>query len=122
MLIPALDDLSIEDGAATLAAFTAKTIVDSLDLLAPTNNHDTWILAGGGWNNPAITKHLSHYLKEKYPNTTIARADDVGWQDKALEAQIFAYLALRRLDNLPASYPSTTGCKTATLGGNIHAK
>jgi anhydro-N-acetylmuramic acid kinase len=43
----------------------------------------------------------------------------VGWDGDALEAQAFAYLAVRSLDALPLSFPGTTGVKTPTPGGRL---
>ncbi|NDG05314.1 MAG: anhydro-N-acetylmuramic acid kinase, partial [Alphaproteobacteria bacterium] len=46
--------------------------------------------------------------------------DHVGWNGDALEAQAFAYLAVRRLLNLPISFPSTTGVQKPMCGGLVH--
>ena len=43
----------------------------------------------------------------------------VGWDGDMLEAQAFAYLAVRRLRGLPASGPTTTGAAHAVVGGVI---
>lgn len=116
--------LSIEDGCATLAAFTAKTIIQGLRLGSdpeklgsdPTGIKSI-ILAGGGWYHPVIVREL---LKELPLNTYIKTADEIGWQSAALEAQIFAYLAVRSLLNLPLSLPRTTGVAQPTLGGKVY--
>jgi anhydro-N-acetylmuramic acid kinase len=44
-------------------------------------------------------------------------ADEAGWNSRALEAQIFAYLAVRHLKGLPTSYPQTTGVPYPIVGG-----
>jgi anhydro-N-acetylmuramic acid kinase len=44
-------------------------------------------------------------------------AEAVGWSADALEAQAFAYLAVRSLNGLPLTFPSTTGVKIPTRGG-----
>jgi anhydro-N-acetylmuramic acid kinase len=44
----------------------------------------------------------------------------VGWNGDALEAQAFAYLALRSLEGLPLSLPGTTGARMAVTGGVHH--
>jgi anhydro-N-acetylmuramic acid kinase len=44
----------------------------------------------------------------------------VGWQGNDLEAQAFAFLAVRSLYGLPISYPQTTGVKRPTAGGVCH--
>ena len=49
-------------------------------------------------------------------------ATEAGWNNAALEAQIFAYLAVRSLKGLPLSFPNTTGVSEPTSGGVIHEK
>jgi len=43
----------------------------------------------------------------------------VGWNGDALEAQAFAYLAVRSILGLPLSLPSTTGVRRPTCGGRL---
>ena len=43
----------------------------------------------------------------------------VGLDGDMLEAQAFAYLAVRVLRGLPTSAPSTTGCHQPVCGGRI---
>lgn len=119
-LVPELDALSLEDGCRTLEAFTADTIVQSLKFVShvPT----TWILAGGGWHNPIILDELNTRLHQAYAQTfSIKTADEINWNGQALEAQIFAYLAVRHLKNLPFSFPGTTSVKTPMTGGRFFA-
>jgi anhydro-N-acetylmuramic acid kinase len=47
-------------------------------------------------------------------------AEMAGWQGDALEAQAFAFLAVRSLGGLPLSLPSTTGVNEPTTGGVLH--
>lgn len=116
---PEMATLSLEDGAATLEAFTADTIVESLDLVdvpRPKN----WILAGGGWYNPVIYQEFVSRLKAKIPDDiVISHADDIGWRNQALEAEIFAFLAVRSLKGLPLSVPGTTGVPQPMEGGTL---
>lgn len=51
---------------------------------------------------------------------SVEPVEAVGWNGDALEAQAFAYLALRSLDGLPLSLPSTTGVSRPTGGGTLH--
>ncbi len=117
-LIAELAPLTLEDGCATLEAFTAKSLVDSVVSL----NIDVpkmWIMAGGGAQNPIILKFLEDYLmKALGPGIVMHKADSVGWNSQALEAQIFAYLAVRHLKGLPFSFPNTTGVSMPTCGGD----
>ena len=43
----------------------------------------------------------------------------VGWNGDAMEAQAFAFLAVRALDGLALSLPTTTGVKAPTTGGVV---
>ncbi len=117
-LIPELDSLSLEDACATLEAFTAKSLVQSVaSLNMPIPNQ--WIAAGGGVKNPVIFTHLKAYATQTFgPELEIFSAEDVGWQSQAIEAQLFAYLAVRHLRKLPFSFPKTTGVSLATCGGD----
>jgi anhydro-N-acetylmuramic acid kinase len=44
-------------------------------------------------------------------------AEAVGWSADALEAQAFAYLAVRSLKGLPLTFPTTTGVTSPMTGG-----
>jgi anhydro-N-acetylmuramic acid kinase len=118
-LIPELNELSLEDACATLEAFTADSILQGLksfDLSIPKH----WILAGGGWHNPVIRQQLEQRLVQHHRDVLIQTADEAGWNTQAMEAQIFAYFAVRRLANLPISFPGTTRVPAPMIGGEIH--
>lgn len=107
----ALDEKSVEDGAATLTALTTATIARARDILpkAPA----TWIAAGGGAFNPTLMRMLA----ERLHPATLERADEVQWSINALEAQAFAFLAVRSLKGLPLTFPTTTGAPEPMTGG-----
>jgi len=123
-LIDELDALSLEDACATLEAFTADTIVSSLalfDLAKGAVLPKTWILAGGGWNNPVIRRELEQRLQQKLgDNIAVMTANEAGWNSQALEAQIFAYFAVRSLQGKPLSVPGTTGVPMPLSGGQVY--
>ncbi len=50
----------------------------------------------------------------------ILTAEDSGWRGDFLEAEAFAYLAVRSLKGLPLSLPSTTGVPAPMPGGQLH--
>lgn len=121
-LIPELKSLSLPDACATLAAFTADTIVQSSSKIIDTFSPKKWILAGGGWHNPVILRELRSRLTAKIgKNIHVLTADDAGWNTQALEAQLFAYLAVRSLQNKPLSFPNTTLVSRPMSGGCIYA-
>jgi anhydro-N-acetylmuramic acid kinase len=101
---------TIEDGAATLTAFTARAAARALDF-AP-QRPKRWIVAGGGTRNGELLRLLRHHVQAE-----VTSADEVGWSSAFLEAQAFAYLAVRSLNGLPLTYPGTTGVPEPTTGG-----
>ena len=104
--------LSLADGAATLTAFTAGAVARGLDLL-PTRP-SRLIVCGGGRKNPAIMAAIAERAKvEAIP------AEAVGWRGDAVEAECFAYLAVRKLAGLPISFPMTTGVPRPIEGGRV---
>ncbi|WP_336488594.1 anhydro-N-acetylmuramic acid kinase [Methylobacterium nigriterrae] len=102
--------LSTEDGAATLTAFTARAVARALDHAPeiPTR----WIVAGGGARNGELVRLLNYHLRAE-----ITTADAIGWSSAYLEAQAFAHLAVRSLKGLPITFPSTTGVREPITGG-----
>lgn len=118
-LIAELNSLSLADACATLEAFTADTIVRSLDLIS-CDVPRYWILAGGGWKNPVIKQELEKRLRAKLGNAiSLLMADEMGWNSQAMEAQIFAYYAVRSLQNKPLSFPGTTRVPMPLSGGCV---
>jgi anhydro-N-acetylmuramic acid kinase len=109
----ALSDSSVSDGAATLAGLTAACVARVVPMF-PTPPR-TWIVSGGGAHNPAILGMLA----ERLAPASIETADALGWSSDALEAQAFAYLAVRTLRGLPITFPSTTGVAKPLPGGLI---
>jgi len=51
----------------------------------------------------------------------VRSVDEVGWNGDALEAQAFAFMAVRSLRGLPLSFPGTTGVPQPMTGGRHHA-
>jgi anhydro-N-acetylmuramic acid kinase len=106
-----LDGIGIENGAATLTALTAAAVARIVPLLprAP----KAWIVAGGGARNPTLMQMLAERLAPAH----IESAHAAGWSVDSLEAQAFAYLAVRSLRGLPITFPGTTGAPRPLTGG-----
>ncbi|WP_409433811.1 anhydro-N-acetylmuramic acid kinase [Litorimonas sp. RW-G-Af-16] len=109
-VLGAMRGMNVDDGAATLASFTAQAIARDLNTFDP----DIVIVCGGGRRNLAIMGMLSMHLGKP-----VSAAEDFGWDGDALEAQAFGYLAVRTLRNLPISFPGTTGAPRAMSGGQV---
>ncbi|GBR71430.1 anhydro-N-acetylmuramic acid kinase [Gluconobacter kanchanaburiensis] len=99
--------LSVEDGAATLAAFTIESVVRTVYPVRP----EMWFVAGGGRHNPVLMNGLKRRLG------AVASVDVLGWDGDALEAQCFGLLAVRCLHGLPSSWPGTTGVRQPCIAG-----
>ncbi len=106
-------DLSLEDGAATLAAFTVAGVVKSLDFLPAKPKQ--WIVAGGGRLNKTIMKMLQEKL-----GVPVFSINDTGLDGDAIEAEAFAYMAVRSYRGLPISFPKTTGVPHPMVGGKLN--
>ena len=106
-----VENLSAEDAAATLVAFTAEAVVKAFELGALPA---ALIVCGGGRHNPQIMRALA----ERAP-VPVKAAEEYGWRGDAIEAEAFAYLAARTARGLPISFPGTTGVPSPMTGGRI---
>lgn len=110
-----LAGLSLEDGAATATAFCAESIAYSTIFYLP-EMPKKMIVFGGGAQNPTLLR----FIKSRLKDVEVQSGVELGFDIDAIEAQAFAYLAVRRLANLPISYPTTTGVCAPMIGGEIH--
>lgn len=101
--------LSAADGAATLTAFTAETVRLALQHMPKPPRQ--WFVTGGGRRNPTLMRMLAERLGD------VHSVDELGWRGDAMEAEGFAYMAVRSLRGLPISFPGTTGVSTPLTGG-----
>ena len=105
--------LTIEDATATLSEFTAESVRKSQVFFpSPVTQ---WIVCGGGRLNRELMRMLGVKL-----DAPVVRSEEVGWDGDALEAQAFAFLAVRSKMKLPLSFPNTTGVKNSTVGGVLN--
>jgi anhydro-N-acetylmuramic acid kinase len=104
--------LSTEDGAATLAALTAACVAEAARHFP--EPPERWLVCGGGRRNRALMALLAART-----NAPVDPVEAVGLDGDMLEAQAFAYLAVRVLRGLPTSAPGTTGVRLPVSGGRI---
>jgi len=107
-----VEKLSPEDGAATLAAFTAEAAIAAQKHFPAEVKR--WLICGGGRHNPVIMKHLSKNMEN------VAPIEAIDLEGDAIEAQAFAFLAVRSMHKLPLSLPTTTGAIRAVTGGAFY--
>lgn len=111
-MLKVVDGLSAEDGAATLTALTVECIADSLRHMP--SRPSRWLVCGGGRKNRTMMRMLSERLEGK-----VETVEAAGLDGDMIEAQAFAFLAVRVLYGLPTSAPGTTGCREPVVGGQI---
>lgn len=107
-----VERLGVEDGAATLAAFTVAATAAALRHV-PTRPA-RWLVTGGGRLNATLMAGLAAAV-----GAPVDPVEAVGWNGDFLEAQCFAYLALRSRLGLPLSVPTTTGVPAPMTGGEF---
>ncbi|MEQ3709699.1 MAG: anhydro-N-acetylmuramic acid kinase [Tateyamaria sp.] len=107
-------ELSDPDAAATLTAMCAAGVAEAMQHCPspPTSV----LVTGGGRQNPVLMKMLEVSL-----DCPVKRVEAVGLNGDMLEAQAFAYLAVRVARGLPTSCPGTTGVRAAVGGGTLSA-
>lgn len=143
------DRLAVADGAATLTEMTAAAVAAAIRhfpapprewLVCGGGRHNPALMA-------ALSRRLGmpmrpdphpdppplvgegragagHPLSHPPPQAGEGRVgvrpvEDAGWDGDALEAQAFAYLAVRSLRGLPLSLPTTTGAPRPLSGGRL---
>lgn len=108
-----LDGASLADGAATLTALSAAAVGAGLKHLPQAPRR--WLLTGGGRRNPVLSAWIADAVgAEAEP------IEAIGWNGDFVEAQAFAFLAVRALRRLPLTLPTTTGVPAPQVGGNLH--
>ena len=108
--------LNLEDGAATLTAFSAKIITSKINFLLKDNEKKNVkiIICGGGRKNISLIKQIKLNSKR---NLSFYNSEDYGLNGDFIESQAFGYIAIRSILSLPISFPLTTGCSAPCTGG-----
>jgi anhydro-N-acetylmuramic acid kinase len=109
-----LQNISPEDGAATLLGLTVQSMLLAFKSLPAMPKQI--ILMGGGRKNA----NLVDQLKAALPQVHIQSIDDLGLNGDFIEAEAFAYLAGRHMAHLPYSFPKTTGVSQPMMGGKCY--
>ena len=110
--------LNFEDGVATLTDFTASIIGEELNLSLKNLKAEgkDILLCGGGRKNKVLIKKIKENISSGY---NLKLVDEYKIDGDFVESQAFAFLAVRSILKLPISFPSTTGCKTPSIGGDL---
>lgn len=104
-------DLSTEDGAITLISFTTSSVAEACRHFPDIPKK--WFVAGGGRHNKTIMRLLAEKLG------VVFDINELGFDGDGLEAEAFAFLAVRSVKGLPITFKSTTGVKIDGLSGGV---
>ncbi len=105
--------LSAEDGAATLTDFVVESVIAAQSHFP--KPPEAWYVTGGGRHNPTLMRRL----RRRMP-VLVDPVEVMNWRGDALEAEAFAFLAVRSIKGQALSLPVTTGCEKPTVGGVFH--
>jgi len=111
-LLSAVEHLSTQDAVATLTMACAASVAEGLKQCP--RPPERLLVTGGGRLNPTLMKMLA-----SASGVGIAPIETVGLDGDMLEAQAFAYLAVRVAKGLATSAPGTTGVMSSVAGGAV---
>ncbi len=111
-LMQSVGRLADADAAATLAACAAAAVARGCEHFPLPA--ERVLVAGGGRHNAALMGELARRLA-----APVRPVEDAGLDGDMLEAQAFAFLAVRVAMGLPTSCPGTTGVAAAVGGGRV---
>ncbi len=111
-MVTLVGELSDADAAATLTGMAAAGVLEAMRH-CPTLPERV-LVTGGGRHNPVMMEMLRAAL-----SCPVEPVEAVGLDGDMLEAQAFAYLAVRVARGLPTSCPGTTGVRAAVGGGTV---
>ena len=110
--------LNLEDGAATLTAFTAKIIASKIGFILKEfeKKNIKIIICGGGRKNTSLINQIKLNSRK---NLSFLISEDFNLNGDFIESRAFGYIAIRSVLSLPISFPTTTGCSAPCSGGEI---
>ena len=111
-MVALVGELSDADAAATLTAMCAAGVAEAMQHCP--RPPERVLVTGGGRHNPVLMKMLEVSLE-----CPVAPIEEIGLDGDMLEAQAFAYLAVRVARGMATSCPGTTGVRAAVGGGTV---
>jgi anhydro-N-acetylmuramic acid kinase len=111
-MINLVGELADADAAATLTGMCAAGVVQAMEHCP--SPPVRMLVTGGGRHNPVLMEMLRVAL-----DCPVDPVETVGLDGDMLEAQAFAFLAVRVARGLATSCPGTTGVSAAVGGGVI---
>ncbi|MEQ6203509.1 anhydro-N-acetylmuramic acid kinase [Sulfitobacter sp. HNIBRBA2951] len=113
-MVALVEELADADAAATLTAMCAAGVAEAMQHCPSPPSRV--LVTGGGRRNPVLMEMLRVSL-----DCPVVAIEEVGLDGDMLEAQAFAYLAVRVARGMPTSCAGTTGVRAAVGGGTVSA-
>ncbi|MCL3883681.1 anhydro-N-acetylmuramic acid kinase [Marivita sp. GX14005] len=112
VMLDLVRELGDADAVATMTAMGAAAVMQGMEHcpVPPAR----LLVTGGGRHNPVMMAMLRSAL-----DCPVEPVEAVGLDGDMLEAQAFAYLAVRVMRGMPTSAPGTTGVRAPVGGGRI---
>ena len=105
--------LDLNDKLATLSELTVISIINSINLMP--NKIKSFCITGGGYKNKYILNKLKNSIDAQFYDLNSYQISS-----DYIESEMIAYLSIRRLNELPSTFPSTTGVLKPTICGDIY--
>lgn len=112
LMLDLVRELSDADAAATMTAMAAAAVMQGIEHCPVMP--ERVLVTGGGRHNPVMMRMLAAGL-----DCPVEPVESVGLDGDMLEAQAFAFLAVRVARGLPTSCPGTTGVAMPVGGGQV---
>ena len=106
--------LSVPDLAATVTAFSARSIAQAYRRFVLPLGLDEIVVAGGGAYNPVFMRQLRDLLP-----VPVLTFEQRGWNSSAREAAAFAVLGYHAYQGWRNTLPHTTGAWQAVVAGKL---
>jgi anhydro-N-acetylmuramic acid kinase len=110
--LPGVFELSAQDIAASVTAFSVRSVAQSYERFVLPLGLDEVVVAGGGVYNPVFMAQLRAALP-----VPVSTFEDHGWNSAAREAAAFAVLGYYGFQGWPNTLPATTGARRAVIAG-----
>jgi len=102
-IVAPINSIKIEDALATFAYMHSKALAINLEFL--NKKPQEIFVCGGGRKNVALMEDMRKYI----PGIKIKAVEEIGFNGDSIEAEAFAFLAIRSILGLPISFKKTTG-------------
>ncbi|MBF0109779.1 MAG: anhydro-N-acetylmuramic acid kinase [Magnetococcales bacterium] len=113
--LAAFPQMESVDRFRTLTQLTVETVATACERLLPPQP-DRMVLCGGGADNPVIVAAL----KERMAPAEVVSSSSLGVDTAFLEAEAFAWFAVRTLIGHASNLPEATGADGPAILGSIH--